>query len=119
MKKNGGGAIYYSFDEIGQALFGLKPQRRVTRDKQKLASQRERFLGTCPHCGKPLYYVYGTNVLTCDNPDCKGKKVVTKDAEGNETVVYKPYFKVLQRENSTEIGMTLFGNESKGENRHE
>jgi hypothetical protein len=69
---------YYSFDEIGQDLFGLKPFKRVTNDKQKLASQQEKFLGTCPFCKQPLHYVFGTNVLACNNEKCKGKKFVTK-----------------------------------------
>ena len=63
MSSKSGGKVYYSFDEIGQELFGLKPQRRVTKDKQKLESQKEKFLGTCPFCKQPLKYVYGTNVL--------------------------------------------------------
>ena len=86
---------YYSFDEIGQALFGLKPQTRVTRNKQKLASQREKLLGTCPYCGQQLKFVYGTNILACANEECKGKKIVSKDANGEEIVGYKPYVKIM------------------------
>ena len=98
---------YYSFDEIGQDLFGLKPFKRVTNDKQKLASQQEKFLGTCPFCKQPLHYVYGTNVLACNNEKCKGKKFVTKNVDGEETIEYRPFFRMLS-EKGLEIGQTIF-----------
>ena len=106
MKNKDSGKIYYSFDEIGQELFGLKPHKRVTRDKQKLESQREKFLGTCPYCKEPLTYVYGTNVLACNNEKCKGKKVVVTDDDG-EKEIYYPYYKILHDKGSI-IGTTLF-----------
>lgn len=99
---------YYSFEDFAVEEMGLKPLRRVTKDKQKLAAQREKFLGTCPYCKEPLHYVYGTNIVACNNPKCKGKKVVTKDKEGNEIVSYKPFFRILQGENSSTIGTTIF-----------
>lgn len=106
------GKTYYSFDEIGQELFGLKPYRRVTKDKQKLEAQRDKFLGTCPHCGEKLGYIYGTNIVACINENCKGKKIVTKNDAGEEEIKYKPYFRIL-RDNGSEIGTTLFGEEKK------
>lgn len=108
MKKKSNGKRYYSFDEIGQELFGLKPYKRVTKDKQKLAEQRSKFLGTCPYCKQPLHYVYGTNVVACDNPDCRGKKTVIKEEDGTEKVSYKPFVRILQGENSSVIGTTIF-----------
>ena len=113
MKNKTSGKRWYSFDDIGQELFGLKPQRRVTRDKNKLEDQRSKFVGTCPHCGQPLHYVYGTNVVVCDNEDCKGKKVVIKNSDGSEEIFYKPYSRILNGENSTEIGMVLFDEKEK------
>lgn len=107
MKNETNGKRYYSFDEIGQELFGLKPYKRVTRDKQKLTSQREKFLGTCPHCKQPLKYVYGTNILSCENPECKGKKVSISKEDGEEKIIYKPYFKLLS-DKGLEIGTTIF-----------
>lgn len=92
---------YYSFDEIGRELFGLKPYKRVTKDKQKLEAQRTKFLGTCPYCKQPLSYVYGTNVLVCKNEECKGKKTTN---EGSES---KPFFKMLS-DKGLEIGTTIF-----------
>ena len=111
MKENTSAKRYYSFDEIGQELFGLKPQRRVTKDKQKLAAQREKFLGTCPYCKQPLHYVYGTNVVACNNEKCRGKKITSKDEEGNEKIEYRPYARILQGENSSTIGSIIFEEE--------
>lgn len=81
---------YYSFDEVAQKLFGLKPYKRVTRDKQKLALQRTKFLGTCPSCKQPLSYIYGTNVLACKNEECKNG-----------------FFKMIS-DKGLEIGTTIF-----------
>lgn len=107
MKKESDGKRYYSFDEIGQELFGLKPYKRVTRDKQKLASQREKFLGVCPYCKQPTTYINGTNIIVCQNPDCRGKKNVRKFDDGTEIVDYKPFIKILS-DKSTDIANTIF-----------
>lgn len=104
MNNKTNGKIYYSFDELGQEIFGLKPYKRVTKDKQKLASQREKFLGTCPFCKQPLHYSYGTNIVSCDNEDCKGKQIKYDDG----TIVNKPYYRILQGVNSSTIGSTIF-----------
>lgn len=107
MKNKNNGKRYYSFDEIGQELFNLKPYKRVTKDKQKLAAQQEKFLGTCPYCKQPLKYIYGTNILICANEECKGKKVSISKEDGEEKVVYKPFFKMLS-DKGAEIGTTIF-----------
>lgn len=107
MNKSINGKRYYSFDEVGQELFGLKPMKRVTRDKQKLASQREKFLGICPYCKQPTTYVYGTNALVCRNEDCKGKKIVKTYEDGTETIEYRPFIKLLS-DNRADIGMIIF-----------
>lgn len=104
MKNESSGKIYHSFEEVAQEVFGLKPYKRVTKDKQKLAAQREKFLGTCPYCKQPLHYVYGTNVVVCNNEDCKGKTIKFEDG----TVMYKPYSRILTGENSSIIGTTIF-----------
>lgn len=108
MKNELSGKIYHSFEEIAQEVFGLKPYKRVTKDKQKLAAQREKFLGTCPFCKQPLHYVYGTNVVACNNENCKGKKIVTKNDDGSESVSYRSYSRILTGENSSIIGTTIF-----------
>ena len=107
MNKTSNGKVYYSFDEIGQELFGLKPYKRVTNDKQKLESQKEKFLGTCPYCKQPTVYIYGTNALVCQNESCKGKKIVKKFDDGTEMVEYKPFIKILS-DKRADIGMTIF-----------
>lgn len=107
MSAKNSGKTYYSFNEIGQELFGLKPIRKVTKDKQKLAAQREKFLGTCPYCKQPLEYIYGTNVLACNNEDCKGKKVTINDEE-----IYRPYYKILSDKGGI-IGETIFEEKEK------
>ena len=108
MSKKEKGKVYYSFEDFAVNEMGMKPLRRVTKDKQKLAAQQEKFLGTCPYCKEQLHYSYGTNIVSCTNPECKGKKVTSKDKEGNEVVTYKPYFRILQGENSSTIGTTIF-----------
>ena len=108
MKNNAKAKTYYSFEDLAVAEFGLKPNRKVTKEKNKLNTQRERFLGTCPYCKEPIHYSYGTNVVSCVNENCKGKKIVTKDEDGNEEITYKPFYRILQGENSSTIGTTLF-----------
>ena len=107
MNKKSGGKVYHSFDEIAEEVFGLKPYKRVTNDKQKLESQKEKFLGTCPFCKEPLKYVYGTNVLVCENPKCRGKKIIIANSDGEESVIYKPYFKMIS-DKGLAIGTTIF-----------
>lgn len=102
------GKVYYSFEDFAVEEMGMKPSRRVTRDKQRLASQREKFLGTCPYCKEQLHYSYGTNILSCNNPKCKGKKVTLKDNDGKDVTAYKPYYRILLGENSSTIGSTIF-----------
>ena len=102
---------YYSFDEIAVEEFGMKPMRYQTNDKQKLEAQREKFVGVCPYCKQPASFVANTNVLTCTNPQCKGKKVTFEDG----TVTYIPYNKLLSS-HSMEIGVHLFEEKEKIDN---
>ena len=108
MNTKSSGKIYYSFDEIGQELFGLKPQNRVTKDNQKLESQRKKFLGTCPYCKEPLHYSYGTNIVSCTNENCKGKVITFEDG----TEIYKPYYRILSDKGSL-IGSVIFDEKEK------
>ena len=102
--------VYHSFAEWAEAEYGIKPTKKVTRDKQKLTSQREKFVGTCPYCKEPCTYIYGTNVVACTNEKCKGKKMVSKNSEGEDRVSYKPYFRLVNEKNM-EIGKTIFDEE--------
>ena len=84
---------YTSLESLREG-FGLKPVNKRTKDENKLNVQREKFLGTCKACKKPLVY-NGGNILTCDNEHCKGIKITKKDSEGNDYDVYMPYYRLL------------------------
>ena len=99
--------IYHSFAEWAEAEYDIKPKKKVTKDKQKLSAQREKFVGTCPYCKQPCEYIYGTNVIACTNEECKGKKVSSKGKDGEDRVVYKPFFRLLS-DKGAEIGGNLF-----------
>lgn len=91
-------AHYTSLEEM-RAAMNIAPASKRTKNKEKLAQQRERFLGKCKVCGQPLQYIEGTNVLSCKNPDCKGLKI--KD----DLII--PINKVLDS-HSAEIAHALF-----------
>ena len=76
-----------------------------TKDEEKLAKQREKFLGTCKFCKQPLAWVKGSNVLTCVNEKCEGQ--IIKDKDGN--VVEKIPFSRLLDEIGMDIAETLLG----------
>ena len=104
-----GEACYSSFEELAEA-FNLKPVQRVTKDKEKLNAQRERFLGKhkCKACGEYLTYVAGTSVMSCTNPKCKGIKNETTDQDGNVSVYYTPSYDLLD-EVGTSIASNILG----------
>ena len=100
--------VYHSFEDLAVNEFGMKPNLGHTNDKDKLNSQREKFEGVCPYCKERAKFILGTNVITCVNPECKGKKTVTKfEEDGTEIVRYTPYVKLLSSE-SAEYGNRLF-----------
>ena len=98
--------IYTSFEELRSA-FGLDPIRKQTKDKEKLKSQREKFVKTCPVCKQSLSYIYGSNVVCCQNPECKGIEKKNTNADGTENVWYIPVTRTLD-EKGMEIAMNLF-----------
>lgn len=100
MSKNNTEDSYHSFEEYAEKEWKMKPIKKVTRDKQKLESQREKFLGTCPFCKQQLRYVEGTNVLVCQNENCKGKKISSNGGEDGENSEYRPYFRILSEKGS-------------------
>ena len=89
---------YSSFEELAKAL-GYKPVRKVTKDKEKLASQREKFVGRhkCRACGSPMVWVRGTNVMACTNESCRGVKVTrsSRDDDSESKTFYENSFDVL------------------------
>ena len=99
--------IYHSFAEYAEGEHNSKPFTGRTNDKQKLESQREKFLGICPFCKKPNKFIVGTNIVACANEKCSGKKVTVKNDDGTEFVKYIPYIRMLS-DKAMEIGNVLF-----------
>ena len=97
---------YTSFEELGKA-WGLKPVTKRTKNEEKLKAQREKFLGTCKVCKNPLTIISGTNVLACQNPDCKGIKMTGTNEDGTEKIWYIPVSRTLD-DKGFSIAMNLF-----------
>ena len=90
MKTYHDGTHYSSFAEVAEALYNLKPVRRVTKDAEKLKTQQERFLKNhlCPVCKQPMTLVRDTNIMTCTNEKCAGKKIKMADGSVKYAVVF-------------------------------
>lgn len=100
---------FTSFEELGKS-FGIKPRIYQTKNKQKLKQQREAFgqKHLCAACGKPMTFIMGTNIMVCQNPDCKGIKREYKNKKTGETsVVYRVPSHQLD-ERGTEIATNIF-----------
>lgn len=89
MRKENNGIRYFSFAELP---FPSKKKKKKNNDEA-----RERFEARhkCIACGEPLTWIPGTNICSCKNPECKGKKYTYKDENGEEYVEYKPYYHML------------------------
>lgn len=98
---------YYSFEDVAIKEFGMKPTKKTSNDQDKLKKQQEKYLGVCPYCKEPCSYVEDTNAVACRNEKCKGKKIVLKNDDGTDKVIYEPYVKVKQC--GAEVGTRLFG----------
>lgn len=97
---------YTSLEELRKA-YGLKPVKKRTDDEEKLKIQREKFLGTCRVCGKPLSWINDTSVCACKNPECKGFKMTSTTEEGEEKVWYIPVTRMLDSQ-GMQIAQNLF-----------
>ena len=97
---------YSSLEEL-RAAYGMTPVLRRTKDKKRLKSQQEKFLGTCKVCKKELSLIKNTNVLACQNPDCKGICMTSTNDDGSERAWYIPVTKVLDVK-GTQIAENLF-----------
>ena len=99
---------YTSLEDLRKA-WGCRPINKRTLDEKKLQSQRESFCSKhkCKVCGKPMLWMNGTSVMSCNNPDCKGIKNVRTDLDGNEIVTYLPSYDLLDSVGS-EIANNLF-----------
>ena len=98
---------YTSFEEL-RAAWGLKAFTKQTKDKNRLAKQRENFCARniCPICKQPMVYI-GGNQLVCKNVSCNGYKHEVETDSGEKKVFYTPVFKLLD-ETSAEIANNLF-----------
>ena len=90
-------AQYSSFQEMASALSNKKTKEKSktqndTNWEAHINKMKEKILGKCVVCNEQLGYITGTNVCTCKNPDCKGKKVTRKDG----TFFYVPISKTLK-----------------------
>lgn len=87
----------YNSLEALRVAWGMQPVSKRTKDMNKLKAQREAFCGKhrCKSCGQPMEYIFGTSIMSCKNPSCKGVKQVRTDKDGNEIVTYLPSYDLL------------------------
>lgn len=102
-----GEVIYSSFQELAEA-YKIKPTSKVTKNKEKLKSQQEKFLKhyICKACHQPMTYI-GDNIMTCTNPKCRGIKIERKNDDGTKTVNYFTSFSLLD-EKSQDVAGNIF-----------
>lgn len=77
-----------------------KEKKRLSR-KQYLQQKKEKILKryTCKLCGKPLELVAGTNIMMCNNAECKG--IERKYYEnGKEAVTHEAFYTLLDSRGS-------------------
>lgn len=101
---------YSSFEEL-RAAWGLAPVIKQSKDKNKLEKQRESFLGKkrpCPACKQPMNYIGGTNIMVCQNENCKGEKHESKNEQTGETKIWYTVPRELLDEKGAEIAENLF-----------
>lgn len=102
---------YTSFTDLAKA-FGCKSQNPNKSKKKaeidKLEKQQTQFLSkhVCKACHVPMVYT-GGNVLTCNNPKCKGIPETRVDKEGKEYTVYHTSYDLLSAKGAS-IASRLF-----------
>lgn len=104
MRKEKNGIRYFSFAELP---FPVKKQKKQNNDEL-----RERFekRHSCIICNQPMTWIKNTNIIACQNPECKGKKIEKELPDGTTKVEYKPYYHTLDIK-GTEIAEKLYGEE--------
>lgn len=105
MRVEKNGIRYFSFTELPIS----SKQKNKKKENNELKEQFEN-RHKCIACGEPLTWIPGTNICSCKNPNCKGKKIVIKDEDGTETVEYKPYYHILDVV-GTSIAEKIYGEE--------
>ena len=84
-----------TINEFAKEYYGLKPPTFRTKDENKLRKQREKIVGICPICKRPMGYITGTNIVACINPKCKGKEYKVPAKDGTEITKSIPIFRLL------------------------
>lgn len=72
MRKEKNGNRYFSFDEVAQSVFNLKPyDPNILRHEEKREELKKKFEAThmCNSCHTPMTYK-GGNIVACTNSDC-------------------------------------------------
>lgn len=102
MRQEKSGIRYFSLSEL--------PIPSKKKKKKNIDEMKERFekRHKCVACGQPLTWIPGTNVCSCRNPECRGKKYTYKDENGEEYVEYRPYFHMLDVV-GTELAEEIYG----------
>ena len=107
-RKAKGVTEHYTSLEALRAGWGLDPVgKKRPKDEKILQEKREKFLGTCRVCKKPLTLIKGCNVLACQNTDCKGIRMTSQNEDGTEREWYIPVTRILD-ERGFDIAMNLF-----------
>ena len=70
---------------------GKKKQRPLEKGRKEKLEKKY----MCRACGKPLTWVEDTNIMSCQNPKCKGIKKTKKKADGTESVYYTMSYMTL------------------------
>ena len=98
---------YNSFQELAQVM-GISPVKKKGMSEEQITSARNKFCGKCKYCGEYMTWVRGTNVITCTNPDCKGKKNTRSDkTTGEKVAYYTPSYRSLDAK-GVAVAMSLF-----------
>lgn len=98
---------YTSFEAL-RAGWGLPElTKKRPKDEKVLQEKREKFLGICRVCKKPLSLIEGCNVLACKNESCRGVKMTSQNEDGTEREWYIPVTRILD-DKGFEISMNLF-----------
>lgn len=102
MREEKNGTRYFSFSELP---FPIKKTK-----KQNIDELRERFekRHICVGCQQPMDWIQGTNVVSCKNPECKGKKIEKTFPDNTVIIEYKPYYHILDSK-GIEIVEKIYG----------
>ena len=104
MRLDKNGIRYFSFAELP---FSTKQKKKKNTDELRKRFEERH---TCVVCGETLTWIPGTNICSCKNPDCKGKKYVYKDEDGTEFVEFRPYYHMLDVV-GTSIAEKIYGDQ--------